>query len=79
MQICIKNCSDELIRHFLAEGHTLSDETYADAVIYDNCGIGEINASNNANGIFLINACGKSGEEIDIILKNRLYSPIFFE
>ena len=79
MQICVKNCSDELVNHFLSEGHTLSDEIYADAVVYDNCSIDEINASNNENGVFLINAHGKSSDEIDLMLKNRLYSPIFFE
>ena len=78
MHLCVKNCSDNLIKHFLSEGHTLSDETYADAVVYDNCSIDEIDVSGRQNGVFLVNAHGKSDDEIDLILKNRLYSPIFF-
>lgn len=79
MHICVKNCSESLLRHLLSEGHTLSDEIYADAIVYDNTALESFTGITDKNGVFLIDAHGKSDEEIDFCLKNRLYSPIFFE
>lgn len=78
MHVCVKNCSDEIIKHILEQGHILSDEAYADAVVYDGCSTDSFETKRE-DGLFLINAHGKSWDEIDLMLKNRLYSPIFFE
>lgn len=78
MHICVKNCSDEIIKHILEQGHILSDEAYADAVVYDGCTPTSFQTKRE-NGLFLIDAHGKTTDEIDLMLKNRLYSPIFFE
>lgn len=55
---------------YMADGY---DIEYHNNLVNMNSGI---NMTNN-KGTILINATGKTSEEIDKIIKNRIYSPLF--
>lgn len=69
----------------------VSAETYKypiDAIVYEGSSfpisyittsnMPGLNSEERANyGVLMVNALGKSVEEIDFILKNRYYSPLF--
>ena len=84
MTISTVNCSDNLKNELENMGYELvdfnSNTGCVDAILYkghlsDAFGC---SACSDSNGIFVINAEGKTSEEIDNILQKRLYSPIFF-
>ncbi len=69
---------------------SLIENVPVDAIVYyqdgqykQNTGVGMSYSSqlfqmeNSSNGVFLINAYNKSLEEIDQMLQNRTYSPLF--
>lgn len=84
MTVAVQSCTDDVKQELVSMGYDIVDFNsytgYADAIIYT----GHIsntfseNITGSDNGIFVINAEGKTAYEIDNILQKRLYSPIFF-
>lgn len=85
MIVAIESCPEGIVTELNNFGYNIVDfynhSGAVDAIIYtghlSNTFSNSITSSDN-NGIFVINAEGKSATEIDNILQKRLYSPIFF-
>jgi hypothetical protein len=63
------------------ETYNFSDKVMSDVYIYSEENPGLVNLfkgiPGNSNGSLIINAYGKTNDEIIYSIKNRLYSPLF--
>ncbi|HBM80797.1 MAG: YkuS family protein [Clostridiales bacterium] len=57
--------------------YRISDKKYADVVIYSGKVTHLSSLDSSLGGVFLINGDGKSGADIENIIKCRAYSPLF--
>jgi hypothetical protein len=84
MEISIENNLVELKRNLESKGyviHNFSERLISDVYIYSEENPGLINLfrnlPGNLNGSLVINAYGKTDDEIVYSIKNRIYSPLF--
>lgn len=83
MKICISNNFKDLKRELENRGYEVTNkfEADCDAMVCDLKNGGLSNMTNDKNikneGILVIDIGSKSIEEIDYILKNRVYSSLF--
>jgi hypothetical protein len=84
MKVSIEDNLTALKGYLTGMGHEVykfSDNVVSDAYIYSERNTGLINMANMINGTgmgsLLIDADGKSPEEIQSILSHRVYSPLF--
>ena len=83
MVISATNCSESVRCELEKMGYEFVEfglnTGYVDAILYTGhlSSTFESGICGDSNGIFVINAEGKTAAEIDNILQKRLYSPIF--
>ncbi len=84
LNIAVENGLESIKSYFYKKGYNIVElnNSHIDAVIYLRSinlsqSISNSMSSHNKVGILMINAYQKSNEEIERILKSRLYSPLF--
>lgn len=84
MTVAVEKGLDNMKKALLKMGYTVVDaksNIYADAYVFSGGQNSALSSnmclSQEHNGVLLINVRNKSAEDIDRILKSRLYSPIF--
>ncbi len=85
MKISLEKGLNELENHLLARGYEIVPESeVSDAYIYENTPITQIPVRNFSpisslaeNPVLLVNAKGRSFDEIELILNQKSYNKIF--
>lgn len=85
MTVAVEKGLDGIKNTLLKKGYTViyaKSNVFADAYIFSGSRNNGILSADNClfqgqNGVLMINAQGKTADDIDRILKSRLYSPLF--